>query len=72
MSLGLDLFETALAAVVSLGIAFAVPVVFSTVFNVDLGDKSTGLALMYFVATTVKTYGLRRLFRWLGEDEPNI
>lgn len=72
MSQKSDLMETGANALVSLMIAFGVPVLAFYLLGIEAsGSKTTGLALMYFVASTAKTYGLRRLFRWM-ENRPRF
>lgn len=66
MSKKLDVLETVSNTVAGIAISFSMTLVVFPMIGIATSPKTAGIATAaYFVASTARSYGLRRLFRWL-------
>lgn len=66
MSRRLDAAETGANMVLGLGISFGMTLLVFPLIGIETDAKSAGVASgFYFVTSMARSYGLRRLFRWV-------
>lgn len=66
MSQRMDLMETAANTTAGIVISFGMTLLVFPLIGIETTASTAGVATCaYFVASTARSYGLRRLFRWM-------